>query len=116
MPAFDISRRRQLYRGLAQSLCHRHEAARFIQVVHRFSGIALILRRRAFPGEGVAVPAEQGEAAVQLALALGSLELVPAGTGLRFVPVMRRRVLAQPSPKGVIAVLVLELDVVLGSV
>ena len=116
MPAFDIFRRRQPYRGLAQSLRHRHKAPRFVQVVHRAPGVTFILRRRAFPGEGVAVPAEQGEAAVQLALALGSLQLVPASTGFRFVPVMRRRVLVQPSPEGVIAVLVLELDIVLGSV
>ena len=115
MPAFDIFRRRQPYRGLAQSLRHRHKAAGFVQVVHRAPGVTFILRRRAFQGEGVAVPAEQGEAAVQLALALCSLKLVPASTGFRFVPVMRRRVLVQPTPKGVIAVLVLEL-VVLGSV
>ena len=102
----------QPYRGLAQSLRHRHKAARFVQVVHRAPGVTFILRRRAFPGEGVAVPAEQGEAAVQLALALCSLKLVPASTGFRFVPVMRRRVLVQPSPEGVIAVLDLELELV----
>lgn len=101
----------QPYRGLAQSLRHRHKAARFVQVVHRAPGVTFILLRRAFPGEGVAVPAEQGEAAVQLALALGSLQLVPASTGFRFVPVMRRRVLVQPTPKGVVAVLDLELVV-----
>ena len=80
--------------------------------MHRAPGVTFILRRRAFPGKRVAVPAEQGEAAVQLALALGSLELVPASTGLRFVPVMRRRVLVQPTPKGVVAALDLELELV----
>ena len=71
----------------ARRLCHRHKGARFKQVVHRSHGVAVVLRRAAFPRQAVAVPAVQRETTPQLALLALMLVAVPlrAGFAARFV-------------------------------
>ena len=48
----------QAHRLVAQGLGHGDEAAGFVEVVDGFAARAVGLRGAAFPGEGVAVPAE----------------------------------------------------------
>ena len=48
----------QAHRLVAQGLGHGDEAAGFVEVVDGFAARAIGLRGAAFPGEGVAVPAE----------------------------------------------------------
>ena len=58
-------------------LGHGDEAAGFVEVVDGFATGAVDLRGAAFPSEGVAVPAEQGEAAPQFPLFAGLFVSVP---------------------------------------
>ncbi|WP_409290178.1 hypothetical protein, partial [Pseudomonas sp. KCJK8927] len=61
-----------------------------IQVVHRAPGIAIVPWRLAFPGQGVAVPAEQGEATAEITLALGPLHLpVHPGASYKLAPAQK---------------------------
>ena len=48
----------QAHRLVAQGLGHGDEGAGFVEVVDGFATGAVGLRGAAFPGEGVAVPAE----------------------------------------------------------
>ena len=56
------------HRLVAQGLGHGDEGAGFVEVVDGFATGAVGLCGAAFPGQGVAVPAEQGETAPQFAL------------------------------------------------
>ena len=75
----------QAHRLVTQGLGHRDEGAGFVEVVNGFATGAISLCGAAFPGEGVAVPAEQGETAPQFALFAGLFVLVPLRA--RFVSV-----------------------------
>ena len=66
---------------LAYGLGHGHEAAGFKNVVHGAPGAAVGSGRVAFPGEGVAVPAVEGEAAAQFALFARLFVAVPLRAG-----------------------------------
>ena len=70
---------------LAYGLGHGHEAAGFKKVVHGAPGAAVGSGRVAFPGEGVAVPAVEGEAAAQFALFARLLVAVPLQAGFGVV-------------------------------
>jgi len=53
---------------VAQGLGHGDEGAGFVEVVDGFAARAVGLLGAAFPGEGLAVPAEQDEVAPQFPL------------------------------------------------
>ena len=75
---------------------HRHEAAGFKNVVHGApSATAVGLGRGAFPREGVAVPAVEGEAAAQFALFAGLFVVVPLRAGFGAVPMVGTVVFVQ---------------------
>ena len=73
---------------LAYGLGHGHEAAGFKNVVHGAPGAAVGSGRGAFPGEGVAVPAVEGEAAAQFALFARLFVAVPLRAGFGAVSVV----------------------------
>ena len=75
----------QAHRLVAQCLGHRDEGAGFVEVVDGFVARAVGLRRAAFPGQGVAVPAEQGETAPQFALFARLFVAVPLRAGFASV-------------------------------
>lgn len=86
----------------ARRLCHRPKGARFKQVVHRSHGVAVVLRRAAFPRQAVAVPAVQRETTPQLALLALMLVAVPLRAGLTAWLVMCARVLEQSPAQGIV--------------
>ena len=75
----------QAHRLVTQGLGHRDEGAGFVEVVNGSAARAIGLCGAAFPGQSVAVPAEQGETAPQFALFAGLFVLVPLRA--RFVSV-----------------------------
>ena len=58
----------QAHRLVAQGLGHGDEGAGFVEIVDGFATRAVDMRGTAFPGQGVAVPAIEGEVAALLAL------------------------------------------------
>lgn len=66
---------------VADGLGDGYEAAGFEQVVHGAASAAFVLGRAAFPGEVVAVPAVQGEAAAEFSLSACLFVAVPLGAG-----------------------------------
>ena len=75
---------------------HGHEAAGFEDVVHGAPGAAAVgLGRGAFPREGVAVPAVEGEAAAQFALFTCLFVVVPLRAGFGAFSVVGVGVFAQ---------------------
>ena len=75
----------QAHRLVAQGLGHGDEGAGFVEVVDGFAARAIGLRGAAFPGQGVAVPAEQGEAAPQFPLFARLFVAVPLRAGFASV-------------------------------
>ena len=75
----------QAHRLVAQGLGHGDEGAGFVEVVDGFATGAVGLRGAAFPGQGVAVPAEQGEAAPQFPLFARLFVAVPLRAGFASV-------------------------------
>ena len=73
---------------MPHGLCHGHEGARFVEVVDGFTRRAIGLGRAAFPGQGVAVPTEEGEAATQFTLFSRLFVLVPLRAGFRAIAVV----------------------------
>ena len=68
---------------MTHGLRHGHEGAGFVEVVDCLTRRAIGLGRAAFPGQGVAVPTEEGEAATQFTLFAGLFVLVPVRAGFR---------------------------------
>ena len=75
--AFVVRLRQQADRLMPHGLRHGDEGAGFVEVVDGFTRRAIGLGRAAFPGQGVAVPTEEGEAATQFTLFACPLVLVP---------------------------------------
>ena len=89
---------------MPHGLCHGDEGAGFVEVMNRASRRAIGLGRAAFPGQGVAVPAKQGEAATQFALFTRLFVLVPVRAGFRSMLVVAVGVVMDAPPQRVVGV------------
>ena len=94
----------QAHRLVAQGLGHGDEGAGFVEVVDGFGTGAVSLCRAAFPGEGVAVQAEQCETAPQFALFAGLFVLVPLQARFASVWVVGVGVFVEASSQRVVGV------------
>ena len=90
---------------LAYGLSHGYEAAGFEDVVHGAPGAAAVgLGRGSFPGEGVAVPAVEGETAAQFALFTRLFVVVPLRAGFGAFSVVGVGAFTQAPAEGVVDV------------
>ena len=89
---------------MPHGLSHGDEGAGFVEVVDCFTRRAIGLGRAAFPGQGVAVPTEEGEAATKFALFACPFVLVPVRTGFRAMLVVSVGVFVDAPPQRVVGV------------
>ena len=89
---------------MPHGLRHGDEGAGFVEVVDGFTRRAIGLGRAAFPGQGVAVPTEEGEAATQFTLFACPFVLVPVRTGFRAMLVVSVGVFMDAPPQRVVGV------------
>ena len=89
---------------MPHGLRHGHEGAGFVDVVDCFTRRAIGLGRATFPGQGVAVPTEQGEAAAQFPLFARLFVLVPVRAGFRAMLVVGVGVFVDAPPQRVVGV------------